>query len=300
MHASLVWVFLLAAPLSPSAESAGIVVTIRHTFSGKSAEQRFYFLADRKRVESRNAEGRRKPDGSTEWLFGPRLATITRCDLGQILELNLDSAEYQRAQYPPKPWTKEEIEARKLTLPDFSPSAPRTLRIETATMDTGERKEFFGHLARHVITTRKQIPLEGSPAEPQETVTDGWYIDLDPQVSCDRRTPAGTRSHGYLASGSNPPEKPEFVDMGEPETGFGVQLGVTSKGSYKLPDGTRKEFESKSETLVTELREESLDLALFEIPGGFKQVEHIDRNPRMASSSSRLENLWQRLKRFLD
>ena len=300
MHPSLGWVLLLAAPLSQSAENGGIVMTIRHTFSGNSTEQKFYLLADRKRVESRNAEGRRKPDGSTEWLLGPRLAIITRCDLGQILELNLGSAEYERAQYPPKRWTKAEIDARKGTPPDFSSSAPRTLRIEAATVDTGERKELFGRVARHIITTRKQIPLEGSHAAPQETVTDGWYIDLHPQVACERRMPAGTRGHSYLASGSNPPEKPEFVDIGEPETGFAVQLVTTSKGSYKLPDGTRKEFESKNETLVTELREESLDPALFEIPAGFRHVEHIERNPRMASSSSRLETFWDRLKRFLD
>jgi len=70
-------------------------------------------------------------------------------------------------------------------------STEPTLRIETTTVDTGERKEFFGHIARHFIITRKQIPLEGSHSEPQETLTDGWYIDLDPQVSCDRKLSRG-------------------------------------------------------------------------------------------------------------
>ena len=135
--------------------------------------------------------GQRKADGSQQWLSGPRLAAITRCDLGQLFELNLDAAEYVSAQYPPKPLTQEEIEARGLNKVDMSQSRKPTLRIETTTVDTGERKEFFGHIARHVIITRKQIPLEGSHSEPQETVTDGWYIDLDPQVSCDRRLSRG-------------------------------------------------------------------------------------------------------------
>ena len=305
MHSSLVWALLLAAPflaapLLRSPERTGIEMTIRHTFSGNSSEQKYYFLADRKRVESRNAVGQRSRNGSTEWLSGPRLAMITRCDLGQIYELNLDAAEYQSAAYPPKPWTKEEIETRKLTLPDFSPSAPRTIRIETTTVDTGERKEFFGHVARHVITTTKQIPLEGSQTEPQETLADGWYIDLHPQLSCDRSAPAGSRGHIYATSRGRPAETPEFVDIGERETGFPVQSVMTTKGSYKLPDGTRKELESKNETLVTELREGPIDPSLFEIPAGFQRVEHIEREPRVAGSSSPLGEFWQRLKNLLD
>jgi hypothetical protein len=305
MHPSLAWVVLLAAPflaapLLQSPENSGIEMTIRHTFSGHWSEQKYYFLADRKRVESRNAAGRRKRDGSTEWLSGPRLAMITRCDLGQIFELNLDAGEYQSAAYPPKPWTKEEIEARQLTLPDFSPSVPRTIRIETTTVDTGERKEFFGHVARHVITTTKQIPLVGSQAEPQETLADGWYIDLQGHLSCDRIAPAGRRGHIYATFSGRAAETPEFVDIGEAETGFAVQLVMTTKGAHKLPDGTRKEFASKNETLVTELREGPVDPALFEVPAGFTHVEHIERDPRVASSSSRFGEFWERLKNLLD
>jgi len=166
-------------------------MTVRRVFAGNTTEQTIYVQGDRKRTEFRNNVGQRKADGSQQWLSGPRLAAITRCDLGQLFELNLDAAEYVSAQYPPKPLTQEEIEARGLNKVDMSQSRKPTLRIETTTVDTGERKEFFGHIARHVIITRKQIPLEGSHSEPQETVTDGWYIDLDPQVSCDRRLSRG-------------------------------------------------------------------------------------------------------------
>jgi hypothetical protein len=163
-------------------------------------------------------------------------------------------------------------------------------------VDTGERKDFFGHLAGHVITARRQVPLAGSRAEPQETLTEGWYVDLHPEVACNQMRAAGKRGHAYVRAGGEPAEKPEFVDIGEPETGFGVQLVLTHKGSYKLADGTRKEFETKNEMLVTDLREGPLDLALFEIPAGFKHVEHIERNPRVAGSSSRLGGFWERLK----
>ena len=76
--------------------------------------------------------------------YGPRLAVIIRCDLGQEFELNLDAGEYQAAPYPPKPLSKAQAEALGLKPLQFVASDKPTLRIETTTLDTGERKEFFG------------------------------------------------------------------------------------------------------------------------------------------------------------
>ncbi|HEX4757949.1 MAG TPA: hypothetical protein VH308_08200, partial [Terracidiphilus sp.] len=176
MHLPPICLLFLGVPLLQTSEDTGIKMTVRRVFDGNPTEQTIYVQEDRERMEFRNYQGKQKVDGSQQWLSGPRLAAITRCDLGQIFELNLDAAEYVSAPYPPKPLTQAEIEARGLAKPGMSPSGEPTLRIETTTVDTGERKVFFGHIARHVIITRKQIPLEGSHSEPQETVTDGWYI----------------------------------------------------------------------------------------------------------------------------
>lgn len=296
VHLSSLCLILVAVPLLQASEDTGIKMTIRHVFAGKASEQTIYVRGDRKRMEFRNYAEQRKADGSQQLLSGPRLAAITRCDLGKLFELNLDAAEYVSAPYPPKPMTQAEIEERGLDKPDVFPSIKPTLRIETTTVDTGERKDFFGHVARHVIITRKQIPLEASHSEIQQTVTDGWYIDLDPQVSCDRKLRSGKRAHGYLVVGKQPAEKAEFVDIGESETGFAVQLVMVSKGTYMLTDGTNKQTDSKSETLVTQLELGSLDPGLFEIPPGFKHVQQIERNPRASASSSQTIDLWERLK----
>jgi len=128
-------------------------------------------------------------DGSLQLSYGPKLVAITRCDLGQMFELNLDTSEYTSAPYPPQPLTREQVEARGLQIPPVM-SEP-TLRLEVSTTDTGERKEMFGRIARHVVTTRKQIPLEGSSTEPQESVTDGWYIDLNQRLSCESQLACG-------------------------------------------------------------------------------------------------------------
>ena len=128
-------------------------------------------------------------------------------------------------------------------------------------------------------------------------MSDGWYIDLDhPQVSCDRQLSKGKRVHAYVAAGNRPAEKPEFVDIGESETGFAVKLVMVSKGAYALPEGTHKETKSKDETLVTQLELGPLDPRLFEIPQGFKHVQQIERNPRVSVSSSQTMGLWERFK----
>ncbi len=73
-------------------------------------------------------------------------------------------------------------------------------------------------------------------------------------------------------------EKPEFVTIGEPETGFALYSLMTSKSAYPLRDGTKKQSDLKNEMRVTEFEEGPLDPALFEIPPGFKHVDRIERN----------------------
>jgi hypothetical protein len=302
---SSTWFLLLGTQLLQASENPGVKMTIQHGQGGLPTQQTIYLQADRKRMEFRNAIGQKNPDGSVQPTYGPRLVAITRCDLGQAFELNLDESEYTSAPYPPKPLTKEEIKARGLETPATYNSDKPTLRIEVTTTDTGERKEIFGHIARHVITTRKQIPLAGSHSEPQESVTDAWYIDfqsinLQQRLSCDRKPPEGKHAytHSYLRAvgGNRPMDKPEFVTIGEPETGFALQSVTTSKSTYTLPDGARKQSDSRFEMQVTQFEEGPLDPTLFEIPSGFKHVDHIERNPVAPSSSSQISYLWQRFK----
>lgn len=70
-------------------------------------------------------------------------------------------------------------------------------------------------------------------------------------------------------------ERPEFVTIGNRETGFPMDLTLTSKRPSNLPGGTISSFEIR----VTQFEEGSLDPALFEIPPSFKHVDRIDRNP---------------------
>jgi hypothetical protein len=305
MHFSSTWLLLLGAPLLQAAETHGIKMTIQRGSAGNISQQPIYLQADRKRMEFRNSFGQKQTDGSVQPIYGPRLVSIRRCDLGQSFELNLDTSEYTARPYPPNPLTPEEMKARGLQRPVTYVSDKPTQRIEVTTTDTGERREIFGHTARHVITTTKQIPLEGSPSQPQESVTHAWYIDADSngiglnqRLSCDREWPKGKKGHAYLhaAGGNQPLDRPEFVTIGVQENGFALESVTTIKSTHKLPDGTLKQSDSKFEMKVTEFEEGPLDPALFEIPPGFKQVDQIERNPPASAFVRPTQGFWQRFK----
>lgn len=278
--------------------TSGLKLVIRHMNNSAANEQTLYLQQDRKRMEYRNSVGgdRRRWDGSPDVRYGPRLASITRCDLGRSFELNLDAQEFVTAPYPPATLTKAQTEALGFIPPQFASSAKPTLRIETTPVDTGERKPFFGHTARHVITTRKQIPLEGSRSKAQETVTDGWYIDLDTRVSCDYKSPSGKTGHIFLAAANEPIEKMEFVDKGPQESGFAIESKITTKDT--IADGTKQGRPFVSRMEVIELAEGPLDPELFAVPPGFRQVEHIERNPA-PSLQDRWNLAWYRFKASL-
>jgi hypothetical protein len=294
---------LIGIQLLHASENTGIKIATQFGLGTSSSQHTVYLQGDRKRTEFRNSIGQKKADGSLQPIYGPRLVAITRCDLGQTFELNLDTHEYTSAPYPPKPFTKEELKARGLDTPLTYASDKPTVRVGTTTTDTGERKEIFGRNARHVITTRKHTPLEGAHSGPQEIVTDAWYIDsksidLNQQLSCDRKWPEGKQGHAYslTVGGKQPIDRPEFITVGEPEKGFALNSITTVKSTYTLPEGTTKYSESKIETQVTQFEVGPLDPALFEIPPGFKHVEHIERNPATSAALSQINDFWQRFK----
>jgi hypothetical protein len=239
----------------------------------------WYIERDRKRMEYRNETGGgMHADGTLDVRPGPRLLSIIRCDLGQAFELNLEDREYTARPYPRQLLTKIAMATWDLPVPGRSDSAAPTVRVETTTVDTGERKELFGHLARHVIITSNETPLAGSQAEAQETVTDGWYIDLDTSITCDVRWPGGRVSVAHVRSGPAL-EKYQFVDNGNAETGFAVERKIRSRSTLTTSDEAKTEIAYTSELKITEFTEGRLDPALFEIPLGFRKVADINRNP---------------------
>lgn len=288
---------LLGIPLAQTPYATGIKMTVRNTLGPTlTTERTTYFEADRKREEWRSSEGGKDFWGSPTITYGPHAAMITRCDLGKEFMLNLDAHEYSAIPYPPKFFAEALAKAKAQPRPATSPQPPKpTVRIETTTVDTGEREQIFGRTARHMMITQKYIPLAGSAEIAQESVTDAWYIDLDTQLSCDFKFPPGTRAHSFGATSKS--EVPEFVDSGESPKGFSVAQTTRITSSLKSPDGSTQQHTSQSEMSVVDFVNGPLDPALFEIPAGFKLVDNVELNPpqQVPSAWERLKARWSNL-----
>lgn len=289
-------------PASTAVKMPGLKMIIHNDFAGNTSEMTLYVERDRSRREYRNAEVGVGSNGffntsSVNIRYGPHLVGITRCDLGQAFELNLDAQEYVVSAYPPKPLnlSKAEADALRQSTPQPAVAGNPTLRIETTTTDTGERKQIFGHTARHVVTTSRTVPLEGSKTSPEETRVDGWYIDLDTHVACEPKWPTNKKAFTYLSAANAPAERIEFISHGDPVTGFPVEVKRAHTRTMTLSDGTTQEHTFSNQSEVTLLEQSPLDPELFAVPSGFRKVDEIERNPPR-SLTNQLNMAWEEFK----
>jgi len=239
-----------------------------------------YIQADRRRDEHNGFFGYRvRANGPDIYRPAPRTALIKRCDLQKTFLINFDDRQFAEWPLEPVP-APQEPGAHAESVAEGDPPAP-TLRVQTETVDTGERKEMFGRPARHVITTQRRISLVASPREAHQTVTDGWYIDLDTRLTCE---PWAESGHGvaFVYIHGDPPPIPVFENIGKPEHGYAVQLRTIDGGSIMEMD-------------VTELSPAALDPSLFEVPAGFRRVEMIRQEPA-PPLAVRLKQVYDRVK----
>jgi hypothetical protein len=275
MFFSLCLVLLLGL-LGPQApENLGTKIVTRQTVGSSFTEQTLYITADRRRMEFRSDN-----DASPGMESELSSVFILRSYLGQSFILRPKTEEYSSWPYPPKPVTPEQAAQLAVENSDTAEPAKPTLRIETTTVDTGERKEMFGYEARHVITTRKETPLDGSNSQPSQSITDGWYVDIDLSISYDPKPSYGSKRTGILSSSSvavggkqMPIDRAEFVEIGTRETGLPVKETRPFQMATKSSDGTRATSTLLAKSEVTVLEKAPLDPALFEVPSGDKQFE---------------------------
>jgi hypothetical protein len=249
-----------------------------------------YVQSDRKREEHRGVTGYRLTNTWDIYRPNPRTALITRGDLQKTFLVNFEDREF--TEWPIRPFpTREELIGRVQVEPPPPPPGPN-VRVETETVDTGERKQFFGREARHVITTRRVTWLAEPNRENRQTLIDGWYIDLDTSVSCEPWWWSERSGHAFAyatvhreGDPRTPAVRPIFEDIGEPERGYVVQSRTT-------------EAESICELEVIELSTAPLDSALFDVPIGFVRVEQIRQHP-VPPLVIRLQQTYERVRRGL-
>ena len=174
---------------------------------------------------------------------------------------------------------------RQYVVVEWSPEPQRdsssgpVITIEKNTTDTGERKQFFGRTARHLVThmTRSDGP---------DTLIDGWYVDAPglPQLR------ASGNAVAVLTAGVG----------GQKPVPIGLPVRVKTTVIMIPPGGSHKTIETVSE--VTELLEVALPDKLFRPPEGYQRVEGFPNTPvrgnNQAPQSFRemLETHWQMIK----
>jgi hypothetical protein len=80
--------------------------------------------------------------------------------------------------------------------------------------------------------------------------------------TCDGNRPEGKKVYAYTpaVNGSHPREKVDLIATGKAETDFARQSRTTAKITYAMPDGTRKQTNSTSEVVATQMEKGPLTL----------------------------------------
>jgi hypothetical protein len=199
---------------------------------------------------------------------------IQRGDRDHIYILDLRSKEY----------VTYETDSRGTTLGTKTTSSGNsggTLQIRIENIDTGERKEIFGHRARHIITRETRVASPGACSKGSSSKTDGWYIDdsVMPEWRQSKKSAMGVAVTSVVAVDGrydcqNKMDKIEVHRTGV-EVGFPVISKTTLTSQVTERDGTPRMLASVSGFEVVELREGPLDPALFEVPPDFHKVDSL-------------------------
>ncbi len=218
-------------------------VTVRSTqnVGGREFKNTTYIKGKRKRVETM--------DGT--------MITISQCDTHREIGINpsfktyysvvSDSDDRQLS-------SQSAIESRK---------TGGTVTITTSTIDTGERKQFFGYTARRVKSTIiYESSADACTVSNSKMETDGWYIDADFDTGCTTGAAAGSPGADIVRGCT---DNVVTKVIGDARRGFAVFERTT------IFDGAGRETSSFSNE-VTEISGQDLDESLFEIPEGYSQV----------------------------
>ena len=208
----------------------------------------------------------------------PHMAVITHCDTGIVDELDLDAHEYREFKMDRYPSEKEFAKKVAQTQKDDQKHAMFD------TVDTGETRDFHGHVARHLITT-----ITGKDRKANyKKVIDGWYLSL-PDAGC---APEYLRQrHGSIetstsieAVGGGFPLLPAFVNSGTVRStlvyswflppGLTVEEKTTQSQRLRV-DGVTRDNTFEVGQRVVDFYEGALPSVLFEVPSDFKKVRNL-------------------------
>jgi hypothetical protein len=263
---SLLLLASITTLVTPGPPVNGVKIVTRQmtgTFTDTRTE---YLTADRLRNEWQSRMGDRS---------GPPMASIIqRGDHDRVFVLDLQAKEYLTYETDTNGM---DLGARRRN----TASSGGTLKIFIDYFDTGERKELFGHTARHILTTERRVASAGACSRDSESETNGWYIDpgILPRWRQPKKDTFGVVVASVISAGSadacmNKMDKIEVHRSGA-EPGFPVKVSTTVKSEVPSHDGAPRPMASTWDSEIVELKEGPIDPELFDVPPDFRQVQNL-------------------------
>ena len=240
-------------------------ITTRQSYSGSAYTTTTYYSGENSRSETQSFAGNVK---------GHHRAVIRRkgAENVQVYDLDLDAHKYVSYQ--------TDLHGALLgTKSHVGKPSGKTFLINIDVVDTGERKEMFGHVARHLIVHEKRIGGPGNCyAGNLDSEKDGWYFDEDvlPEEVRSKRGMSEAVALGFASiENQSCSDKIETHRTGPP-TGFPLKeatVWMTDNG--QTGDSYKQIANFSITTEVQEFVEAPLDPALFDVPPHFKKVKEI-------------------------
>ena len=238
---------------------ADVKIKTKQTIGAQSVENTVYIKGKRERTESANGT----------------IVNITQCDLKRGVQMNPAARTYLINEFV------QAIQTGQTSAPDSNNGVVQAggkVTTTITTKDTGERKQMFGYVAKHLIITMETVSSpDACSLNNSKMQMDGWYIDADFVLDCD---------YGQQAAAYNP-----YARKGGCQDKYDVKQVGTAKRGYPVIEKMTMFDQNGKETYsmtneVVELSKLTLDASLFDIPSDYREVTDASRLYTTASYSS--------------
>src|SRR5579884_335709 len=260
---AMILLLYLTTFAAPGASVNGLKIVTRQVTGGFTDTRTEYLSADRLRNEWQS---------QLRDHVGPPMATIIlRGEHDHVYVLDLQAHEYLA-------YDTDSRSSGVGLKPRPMAQSGGTLQIFIENTDTGEKKDIFGHIARHILTRETRVAGPGACSKPSVSETDGWYIDgsVMPEWRQLKKDVGGIVVASEVAGVSNDKclNKTDKIEVHRSgvETGFPVKVTTTLRSEVTQADGSAHTLSSTWGSEVVELEEGPLEPSLFEIPSGFQRV----------------------------
>ncbi|HLM61806.1 MAG TPA: hypothetical protein VK308_13455, partial [Pyrinomonadaceae bacterium] len=231
--------------ISANTVFADVKIKTRSTSDSASMETTTFIKGKRQRTE-----------------YGEMSVSIMQCDLRRTVQLSPAAKTYLVSLFN-QPGAAQAAVTKTDAQTETTFVRSGTVTTIVTTKDTGERKQMFGYTARRIITTIENEPSPDACSKDKTKMEmDDWVIDADFAFVCNE-----INQSGYVPSYGGCQDKRITKRVGAAKSGYPIYSKITMYDENGKPG-------SASVSEVIELSKETLDAALFDVPGDYREVKN--------------------------